>query len=70
MRSMNEISMKEYNLEMDFSKLCQRTEQSDRQALLRFRSWFKGLMNPAEDAAYTDAVKQCTRDLKKNVRSA
>lgn len=70
MRRMNEISMKEYNLEMDFSKLFQQAEQTDRQALLRFRSWFKGLMDPVEDAAYTDAVKQCTRDLKKNARSA
>ena len=63
MRTMNEISMEEYKLEMDFSRLCRQTEEADRQAILRFRSWFKGLMDPEEEKAYSDAVAQCARKL-------
>ena len=48
----------------------QEAEEKDRQAMDRFHSWFNGLMDPAEDAAYTDAVQQCARNLKKELRSA
>ena len=58
------------NYIVDFKKILQEAEERDRQAMDRFHSWFNGLMDPAEDAAYTDAVKQCTRNLKKELRSA
>ena len=70
MRSMNEISMNEFNLEASFTKLCQQTEETDRQAMLRFRSWFKGLMDPSEDAVYTEAVAQCSRNLQERKRTS
>ena len=64
MRSMNEISMNEFNLDTGFIRMCRDTEQADRDALLRFRSWFRGMMDPEEDAVYTAAVEQCTKNLK------
>ena len=68
-RREKEIRRDDYNLEAAFSRLCQEAERADRQALLRFRSWFKGLMDPAEDQAYTDAVRACTGNLKEGLRS-
>jgi len=38
--------------------------------MLRFRSWFKGLMDPDEDAVYTKAVEQCAKSLQREVKSA
>lgn len=70
MRSMNEIRKNDFNLEASFTRLCQQAEQEDRQAMLRFRSWFKGLMDPEEDAVYTEAVEQCARSLRKDAKSA
>lgn len=70
MRAMKEISMDEFNLEASFTRLCQQAEQNDRDAMLRFRSWFKGLMDPEEDAVYTKAVEQCARSLEKELKSA
>ena len=70
MRSMNEIRMNEFNLEASFTKLCQQAEETDRQAMLRFRSWFKGLMDPAEDAVYTEAVAQCSKNLQDRRRAS
>ena len=66
-RSGNET---ERNYIVDFKKILQEAEEKDRQAMDRFHSWFNGLMDPAEDAAYTDAVQQCARNLKKELRSA
>jgi len=70
MRTMKEISMDEFNLEATFTRLCQQAEQNDRDAMLRFRSWFKGLMDPEEDAVYTRAVEQCAKSLQREVKSA
>ena len=70
MRTMKKISMDEFNLEASFTRLCQQAEQNDRDAMLRFRSWFKGLMDPSEDAVYTEAVAQCSRNLQERKRTS
>ena len=70
MRTMNEISINEFNLETSFTSLCRQAEEQDREAMLRFRSWFKGLMEPAEEAAYTEAVEQCAKNLQTEAKSA
>ena len=48
----------ERNYIVDFKKILQEAEEKDRQAKDRFHSWFNGLKDPTEDAAYTDAVQQ------------
>ena len=61
---LKEHGMKDYNLEERFIRMCRDAEQADRDALLRFRDWFRGMMDPEEDAVYTAAVEQCTKSLK------
>ncbi len=51
-------------------KILQEAEERDRQAMERFRSWTNGMMDPAEEKAYTEAVLQCAGNLKKERKSA
>ena len=48
-----------------FRNILREAEKMDREALDRFRSWSNGMMEPAEDKVYTDAVRECTVRLKK-----
>lgn len=70
METIRSGNQSERNYIVDFRKILQEAEERDRLAMDRFHSWFNGLMDPAEDAAYTDAVKQCARNMKKGLRSA
>ena len=47
-----------------FKKILQEAEEKDRKAMERFRSWSNGMMDPEEDEAYTNAVKECASNLK------
>lgn len=47
-----------------FKKILQEAEEKDRKAMERFRSWSNGMMDPEEDEAYTNAVKECASKLK------
>lgn len=53
-----------------FKKILQEAEEKDRKAMERFCNWSNGMMDPAEDKAYSEAVQQCARNLKKDLRSA
>ena len=53
-----------------FKKILQEAEEKDRKAMERFRNWSNGMMDPAEDKAYSEEVQQCARNLKKDLRSA
>ena len=53
-----------------FKKILQEAEEKDRKAMERFRNWSNGMMDPAEAKAYSEAVQQCARNLKKDLRSA
>ena len=58
------------NYTVAFKKILQEAEEKDRKAMERFRNWSNGMMDPAEDKAYSEAVQQCARNLKKDLRSA
>lgn len=58
------------NYIVEFRKILKEAEERDRQAMDRFHNWYNGTMDPAEDKAYTDAVQQCARNLKQDLRSA
>lgn len=60
----------EKNYIIAFKKILQEAEEKDRKAMERFRNWSNGMMDPAEDKAYSEAVQQCARNLKKDLRSA
>ena len=47
-----------------FKKILQEAEEKDRKAMERFHSWTNGMMDPEEDEAYTNAVKECASKLK------
>ena len=47
-----------------FRNILREAEKMDREALDRFRSWSNGMMEPAEDKVYTDAVRECAGRLK------
>lgn len=66
-RKRNEIGE---NYIVSFRRILQEAEERDRKAMERFRSWTNGMMDPAEDKAYTEAVQQCAGNLKKERKSA
>ena len=51
-------------------KILQEAEERDRQAMDRFHNWSNGMMDPEEDAAYTNAVQQCAGKLRESRKSA
>lgn len=53
-----------------FRNILKEAERREKEAMDRFHNWSDGSMDPDEDAVYTDAVKQCARNLKDNLRSA
>ena len=58
------------NYIVSFRRILQEAEERDRQAMERFRSWSSGMMDPAEEKAYTEAVQQCAGNLKEERKSA
>ena len=60
----------EENYIIVFRKILQEAEERDREAMERFHNWSNGMMDPAEEKAYTEAVQQCARNLKKERKSA
>ena len=67
-------SEKRKNLDEDyiiaFRNILKEAERMEREAMDRFHSWSNGTMEPAEDEVYSNAVKECTMNLKKNKVSA
>ena len=55
----------EKNYIIAFRKILQEAEEKDRKAKERFHSWSNGMMDPAEDEVYTNAVKECAGKLRK-----
>lgn len=58
------------NYIVSFRKILQEAEEKDRKAMERFHNWSNGMMDPTEEKAYTEAVQQCARNLKKERKSA
>ena len=50
---------------VSFRRILQEAEERDRQALERYHNWSNGMMDPAEDEVYTNAVKECAGKLRK-----
>ena len=48
-----------------FRNILKEAERMEREALDRFHSWSNGMMDPAEDEVYTNAVKECAGRLRK-----
>ena len=48
-----------------FRNILKEAERMEREAMDRFHSWSNGMMDPAEDEAYTNAVKECAGRLRK-----
>ena len=48
-----------------FRNILKEAERMEREAMDRFHSWSNGMMNPAEDEVYTNAVKECAGRLRK-----
>lgn len=48
-----------------FRKILQEAEQRQQEAMTRFHSWTAGTMDPAEEEAYTSAVRECAGKLRK-----
>ena len=44
-----------------FRNILKEAERREQEAMDRFRSWSDGLMDPAEEELYTNAVKECAR---------
>ena len=67
-------SEKMKNLDEDyiiaFRNILKEAERMEREAMNRFHSWSNGTMEPAEDEVYSNAVKECAMNLKKNKISA
>ena len=42
-----------------FRNILKEAERMEREAMDRFHSWSNGMMNPAEEEVYTNAVKEC-----------
>ena len=48
-----------------FRNILKEAERMEREAMDRFHSWSNGMMDPAEDEVYTNAVKECAGTLRK-----
>jgi len=48
-----------------FRNILKEAERMEREALDRFHSWSNGMMDPAEDEVYTNAVRECAGRLRK-----
>ena len=53
-----------------FRNILKEAERMEREAMDRFHSWSNGMMDPAEEKAYTEAVQKCAGNLKKERKSA
>lgn len=58
------------NYIVSFRRILQEAEEKERQAMERFHNWSNGMMDPTEEKAYTEAVRQCAEDFKKERKSA
>jgi hypothetical protein len=47
-----------------FRNILKEAERMEREAMDRFHSWSNGMMDPAEEEVYTNAVKECASKLK------
>ena len=47
-----------------FREILQEAERKQQEALARFHRWSSGTMDPAEEEAYTNAVRECAGKLK------
>ena len=45
--------------------MMKEAERMEREAMDRFHSWSNGMMDPAEEEVYTNAVKECAGKLRK-----
>jgi len=48
-----------------FRNILKEAEKMEREAMDRFHSWSNGMMDPAEEEVYTNAVKECAGKLRK-----
>ena len=48
-----------------FRNILKEAERMEREAMDRFHSWSNGMMDPAEDEVYTNAVRECAGRLRK-----
>ena len=48
-----------------FKNILKEAERMEREAMDRFHSWSNGMMDPAEDEVYTNAVRECAGRLRK-----
>ena len=48
-----------------FRNILKEAERMEREAMDRFHSWSNGMMDPAEEELYTNAVKECAGKLRK-----
>ena len=48
-----------------FRNILKEAERMEREAMDRFHSWSNGMMDPAEEDVYTNAVKECAGKLRK-----
>ena len=53
-----------------FRNILKEAERMEREAMDRFHSWSGGMMDPAEDEVYSNAVKECAMNLKRDRISA
>ena len=49
-----------------FRNILKEVERMEREAMDRFHSWSNGMMDPAEDEVYTNAVKEVAGKLRKD----
>ena len=47
-----------------FRNILKEAERMEREAMDRFHSWSNGMMDPAEEEVYTNAVKECAGKLR------
>ena len=48
-----------------FREILQEAERKQQEALARFHRWSAGTMDPAEEEAYTSAVRECAGKLRR-----
>ena len=48
-----------------FRNILKEAERMEREAMDRFHSWSNGMVDPAEEEVYTNAVKECAGKLTK-----
>ncbi len=48
-----------------FRNILKEAERMEREAMDRFHSWSNGMMDPAEEEAYTSAVRECAGKLRR-----